>query len=513
MQIDELFGKLQQIEPNLQNQVAALEIADGLALQIYPNSIQLIEDECYFIAREAGKKYLWVASCVDNDFEGESRFSFENGVLLQCPLNHHNADLIRARFDFTRPVLIGLADSFGYGDRLGIANPAHIRVGKNFSMKPILAQQSIRELQRTQRKPEEVMDAATWAVLQEGYRDGFGADADHLKTSDDIDLMVRAGFTMFTIDPGEYVVNEADSLPIAEIEKRLQSILWELLEDGPDEFVGRYARKSLAIGADFVIEPQREQILRGLLKYGNVIVHTTKLYRYLKNTYPHHPSEVELSVDETESVTSPFEHFLVANELKRRDVKLISLAPRFVGDFEKGIDYKGDIEQFKTEYVKHVQIAEQLGPYKISIHSGSDKFTVYEAIGALKQGHVHVKTAGTSYLEALRTVAATEPDLFREILDFARGLYDSEKKTYHVSADLKKVAAAEKYNDEQLLQLFDQNDSRQVLHVTFGKVLTTRNNDGAYLFRDRLLDCLKKNEETHYQYLMKHFNRHLKPFV
>ena len=62
-------------------------------------------------------------------------------------------------------------------------------------MKPILAQQSIRELERTQRKPEDVLDAATWAVFQEGYKDGFGADADHLKTTDDIDLLVKAGFT------------------------------------------------------------------------------------------------------------------------------------------------------------------------------------------------------------------------------------------------------------------------------------------------------------------------------
>lgn len=75
-------------------------------------------------------------------------------------------------------------------------------------MKAVLAQQSIRELERTQRRPEEIMDAATWAVYQEGYEEGFGADADHLKTTADIDLMVAAGFAMFTIDPGEHVVNE-----------------------------------------------------------------------------------------------------------------------------------------------------------------------------------------------------------------------------------------------------------------------------------------------------------------
>ncbi len=104
-------------------------------------------------------------------------------------------------------------------------------------------------------------------------------------------------------------------------------------------------------------------------------------------------------------MTTPFEHWLVASELRRLGVEWVGLAPRFVGDFEKGIDYRGDLEVFRREYLKHLAIAEALGPYKISIHSGSDKFGVYRVIGEIGKGGVHVKTAGTSYLEALRTVA------------------------------------------------------------------------------------------------------------
>ncbi|NIR63929.1 MAG: hypothetical protein GWN00_11820, partial [Aliifodinibius sp.] len=117
----------------------------------------------------------------------------------------------------------------GFGDRLGIANPAHIRSLVGSTMKPILAQQSIRELQRTERTPDEVMDAATWAALQEGYKDGFGADADHLKTTEDIDLMAQAGYTFFTIDPSEYVVNEADLLSAEEVKQQLNSFTWQLM--------------------------------------------------------------------------------------------------------------------------------------------------------------------------------------------------------------------------------------------------------------------------------------------
>lgn len=513
-----LFTQLQQIQPETGNAIRQLTVNDALLIQLYPNSLIFEENVAYFMGKVEGEKYLWVLSDQSpsgpaEEFSGTvASLADGDGQLLRCSLNHHNATVLRARFEFTRPELLGLDDSFGYGDRLGIANPAHVRAALQSHFKAIFAQQSIRELQRTQRKPEEVMDAATWAVFQEGFRQGFGADADHLKTTADIDLMVAAGYTFFTIDPGEYVVNEADGLPIPALEKEVQTLPWEILNDQPESCISRYAKKRFRISSGFSIQPNSEQILRGLLKYGGVIAHTVKMYRYLKETYPDHPSEVELSVDETESVTSPFEHFLVASELKRLGVQLISLAPRFVGEFEKGIDYKGDIELFKTEYLKHIQIAEKLGPYKISLHSGSDKFGVYAAIGSLRRGHVHVKTAGTSYLEALRTVAAAEPGLFREILDFSRGLYEQEKKTYHVSADLDKIRSAAEYSDPELLALFDENDTRQVLHVTFGKVLTEIDEEGQSLFKDRIMKCLAENEEAHYDFLFKHFMRHLAPF-
>jgi len=110
-------------------------------------------------------------------------------------------------------------------------------------------------------------------------------------------------------------------------------------------------------------------------------------------------------------------------------------------------------------------------------------------------------------------VAAVEPDLFREILDFSRGLFKTEKATYHVSAELGNVPPAGDIPDKKLAALFDDNDARQVLHVTFGKVLTTRNQDGKPRFRDRIMHCLEQNEAEHYANLMRHFERHLRPFA
>lgn len=515
MPVQDMIQILSEIKPEKQNTLQEIAVEPLGAVRVYPNSIHTLGDNFLFIGWHGQRKYLWMASRQPgggNELNGKE-IPLAAGALMQCSLSHENAVAIRQWFDFARPVPIGLDDSFGFGDRLGIANPAHVRAAAQFEMRPIFAQQSIRELERTQREADEVMDAATWAVFQEGYKDGFGADADHLKTTADFDRMVRAGFTFFTIDPSEYVQNDADVLSVAELAAKAGDLPWQELQDDFETLSVRYEGQTIRVADDFTLQPNREMVLRAMVKYGRVIAHTAKLYRYMKETYPEHPAEFELSVDETDSVTSPFEHFFVASELKRLGVPLISLAPRFIGEFEKGIDYKGDIDVFKTEYLKHVKIAEKLGPYKISIHSGSDKFRVYEAIGSLQQGHVHVKTAGTSYLEALRTVAATEPALFREILDFSRARFEVEKATYHVSARLENVPAADRLSDGQLLELFGQDDARQVLHVTFGKVLTTTEANGKYLFKGRIMQCLTEHEDVHYENLQRHFIRHLQPFV
>lgn len=499
------------------NEFLDLNINAKLDIKIYPNSINSFNGSIFFIGKQNNVKSLYIvysnnSDSIDN-FEGdEIVFNGSELHLKKCPMNHENAAALRNIFSYTNPVLLGLNNSFGFGDRIGLANSAHLRSLTGSDFKPILAQQSIRELTRTGRIPADVMNAAVWAVFQEGYKDGFGADADHLKTTHDIDLMITNGFTMFTFDPGEHVINEADRLPLNELTEKIKQLPWQSLNDDFNSVLKRYEHVSFNLGEGFEIIPTKEEILRAILKYGGAIAHINNMYKHLINNYPHKPFEVEVSVDETESVTTPFEHFFIASELYRLKVRIISLAPRFIGEFEKGIDYKGDIEIFKKEYLKHVKVSEYFGSYKISLHSGSDKFAVYKAIGLLKRGYTHVKTAGTSYLEALRVVAAVNPKLFREILDFSRELYVTEKESYHVSADIQKVSPSKDYNNEQLLELFNQDDARQVLHVTFGKVLTIKDDSGDYVFKDKIRNCLVENEDVHYDFIIKHFRKHLEPF-
>lgn len=154
-----------------------------------------------------------------------------------------------------------------------------------------------------------------------------------------------------------------------------------------------------------------------------------------------------------------------------------------------------------------------LGPYKLSLHSGSDKFRIYEAAVRQTRGVVHLKTAGTSYLEALRTLAVLEPDLSRSIYAFAREHYETDRASYHVSARLERAPALATLADADLPQLLEQFDSREILHVTFGSVLTARTPAGDWLFYGRLIEVLKADPEKYAAHLQSHFLRHLRPFV
>ncbi|MCC5907190.1 MAG: hypothetical protein JJU13_13345 [Balneolaceae bacterium] len=492
---------------------SVLDQIDGASL--YEQSVHQHDGFIYLMIRKDAKKYLVVASengiTVPAEFKGEV-VSFGDGNAAICELSHEHAQAIRERFDFTRAKLIGKVNSYGFGDRLGNAGPAHLRAVRGTGFMPVLAQQSIRELERTKRTAEEVMDAAIWSVFQEGFHDGFGADGDHLKTKKDIDLMVKAGYTMLTIDPSDYVVNDAISMSDEEVQDYYKKLPWGLLQDQPETLLNRFKNTSVTLSDGFELQTTHREIMTGMVKYGQVITHTKSLADYIESAYPEHPAELELSVDETSRPTTLFEHYLIVSELHRLGVELVSVAPRFCGDFEKGIDFKGDLDQFRSEYKQHLAIAKKFGGYKLSIHSGSDKFSVYEVIGSLGGGVVHVKTAGTSYLEALRTIAEADPEFFREILEFSLGRFETDKKTYHISAGVDKVPDPESLDEKGLLGLLDDDDARQVLHVTFGSVLSGDLPEAKH-YKTRLMQVLEENEELHEKNLYAHFKKHLNPFL
>ena len=382
-----------------------------------------------------------------------------------------------------KPVPLGLKKSFGFGDRLGLATPGHFAAVRKFDFAPIFAQQSIREMERTQRTPQEIMQAAVSALTKLDYEGVWGADADHLKLPEHVDRTSAAGFCFFTLDPSAHVGKGT-------LTAELQSL---------------YLGKKFEVPGIGAVQFDRESLERAAKKYAAALNHVGVMGRHIARTMGPRPFEIEVSVDETDEPTSIPEHFFIARELKRHEVpNVVSVAPRFVGDFEKGVDYKGDLKQFESSLREHVLIAKHCGPYKISIHSGSDKFAVYPIIGRVCGNELHVKTAGTSYLEALRVVARTETKLFAEIVEFSRGCFEHDRNSYHISATPEKVQALPKYmSPKDEAKFLDEIDGRQLLHVTFGSVLTHPT------FKPRILEILQKHADLHLELLDKHLTKHM----
>jgi hypothetical protein len=427
--------------------------------------------------------------------------------LILCPPTPTNASALRAQLAWLQPRTLGLKTSAGLGDRLGLATPGHVRAIRDTGgvIAPIFAQQSIREMKRTGRTPQQVMDDATWGIFEEGWQTGFGADADHLKSFADIDACLECGYTFYTFDPGEHVDNRAETIALNEL-RNLAETLPELIQPHQCGLQGRRFQIE-----DLTLTFDEHTLLKAAVKYGRAVLHVSLMYQHLSRTAGSQPFEVEVSVDETDQPTSHAEHVYIASELRRLGVHWISLAPRFVGRFEKGVDYIGDVNEFENDIAGHSTIARHFGSYKLSLHSGSDKFSIYPAARRQTRGLVHLKTAGTSYLEALRTIASLDPDFIREIYTFAQERFEIDRTSYHVSARLENAPKPAEVRD--WLALLDQFDAREILHVTFGSVLTTRQSDGAWLFYDRIMQFLKKHPENYAANLERHFGRHLQPFI
>jgi tagaturonate epimerase len=301
---------------------------------LYTESVVAENDVALWLESQGSEKSLGVVARRDNplleNFRGEGEPFRDGYVLKRCPTDHDNA----------RALQRALARSPGS------------------EISPVLAQQSIREMARTQRTPEEVMSDATWGAFQAGWRSPVAADADHLKTPKDIDACVDAGFTFFTIDPGEFVDDRTDAYGPAEIWARLELFPWDTLESSQADVASRYARDTFQLEMR-ELELGEEAVFRAAVKYGRAVAHVVEMSRYLETKDV--PFELEVSVDETETPTNHVEHIYVAGELERLGVRWISLAPRYVGRFEKGIDYIGDLEALRVDLDGHAEIARVLG--------------------------------------------------------------------------------------------------------------------------------------------------------
>jgi hypothetical protein len=466
---------------------------DYQGFDAYEQSIEKIEGCTIFMAKDDGHDTLIVLA---DDGADAEKLDFTGVALKQgikAPLTHKNALALRKLFPHTAPSQILRKDrSFGVGDRLGIAALGHIRIFEQYDAYPVFAQQSIRELNLTCRTYEDVLDAVSFAVFREGYRKGWGADGDHLKTVEDLEYALGLGFSMITLDCSDHIKTNVTAANAKSL---------------PQAYKDKYLGKQFDIGEGVSLCFDEEELKKIVTIYSNAINFAADMYtRFLRDGV--YKADFEISIDETSEPTTPLQHYFVARELIDAGVSFITLAPRFCGEFQKGIDYIGDLVQFEKEIKVHAVIARHF-KYKLSIHSGSDKFSVFPCIGRETRGVFHVKTAGTNWLEAMRIVAVADPALYREVHKYAFSAFSEAAKYYHVTTDLSKIPCVDSLKDGELPGLFANNDARQLIHITYGLILNKKDSSGAYEFKDRLYKLWHDKEELYAEALLAHIGKHL----
>lgn len=417
---------------------------------VYEKSVRSMDGYTVFMAKVDGADKL-CAFGENTPFVGIARDDY-----VECELTHENAQILRRELPFCapQPVLSQHKCTFGVGDRLGRAAPGHLRVFEKYAATPVLAQQSMRELTLTGRTYSTIIDTASFYVFREGYEGGFGADGDHLKHMGDIGAALEDGCSMITLDLSEHIHSVDESA----------------VEEASAEVKARYLGKTFTLADGTVLEFSAKEL-------NTISAIYTEAMDFTKNVYDayfadgKYAADLEVSIDETSVSTTPLQHFFVANELTVRAVRFATIAPRFSGEFQKGIDYIGDLDVFTEELKVHQAIAETFG-YKLSVHSGSDKFSVFPAIGEITGGHFHIKTSGTNWLEAMRLVAMQQPALYRNIHKYALTVFEKAKAYYHVTANVAAVPDVDTLKDEELPKLFDMADSRQLIHITYGFILS-----------------------------------------
>jgi hypothetical protein len=439
-------------------------------------------------------------SAVFAGFEGEVEGLDGNESALFAALTHTNAAALRRALPFTAPS--PLADreiTFGVGDRLGLAGPGHLRGMRSYGACPVLAQQSVRELDLTGRDYEQVLDASTWAVFQEGYERPWGADGDHLKSEEWVRTALQIGFTRITADVSDYISHEYAAKSDEEV-----VAAYERLEEGYRQRIERtYLPLKIELDTGQTIAFSKEVLARTALIYGRGIEHALRLYRSAMEVKEEGAFDFELSVDETETPTTPEAHAFVAMEAGELGMKVGSLAPRFVGEFQKGIDYIGDLQEFERTFTVHAALARKFG-HRVSVHSGSDKFSVFPAVGELSRGRYHIKTAGTFWLEAMKILASHEPGLYRRLHRAAVQRFGKATSYYVVTTNLDNVPALDSLADRELPTLFDNPDARQVVHITYGELLRDRE------LGPEFFEALHDHIEEYWAAVAKHTERHLK---
>ncbi|MCD0457996.1 tagaturonate epimerase family protein [Roseiconus lacunae] len=405
--------------------------------------------------------------------------------------------------------------TFGVGDRFAHQAAAQLRAFQQAADSGVdvvpVWNKSNREHQFVGSEPASVKAAAQVAVNDLGWSKSWYVDADHIQRST-VDPYLNCS-DFFTIDVADFIGNAIDEEAITRFVDAHGELIGEL------NLPGMQAAYSV----------DREFVTRVARQYLGACQAAGDIYRYIADAKGEDNFIAEVSMDETDSPQTPPELMVILAALADQKIRLQTIAPKFTGRFNKGVDYVGDVQQFDREFNEDLAvIAEAIRRYqlpenlKLSVHSGSDKFSIYPVIREAIQNKnigIHVKTAGTTWLEELIGLSEAGGDgleLAKEIYAYSLGHIDELCSPYASVIDidpsaLPSVDEVNGWDGPKLASTlrhiphdpqFNPN-VRQLLHVAF-KVAAKAG--------DRYLDLLKANEAIVGEQVTQNlFDRHMKP--
>lgn len=430
---------------------------------VYPRSVRSAGGTTIFVARRGPEKLLGLASTPLGD------------AVALCELTWKQYEALRTLIPVA-PVTCDRPASFGTGDRLGMVTAAHLDAVGMSQVFPVIAQQSPRELQKTGRTFRGVLLDAVMGALEVGYAGPFGADADHIKDEAQLMEAVRAGYSMYTLDLSGFPSALSDESDLSELSRGI---------------VRRCA--GLRVGDR---EASEQELTRSALVYQPALENVTRFHEGIRSEIP--AFDLEISIDEGTKETSVEDHLFVAEYLHGTGIDFTSLAPKFPGKFRKGIDYIGDLGALKSSIEMHASLARTIGGYKLSLHSGSDKWSVYGLFTEATEGTFHVKTSGTSWLEAMTFISQTHKPLFRELHRIALDNLNESVKAYDTEINVNDFPA--ELPADTFISRSDAN-MRQLWHISYGALLAEKG--GA------IRSLLLEHEERHYEWVSRHIREHL----
>lgn len=305
--------------------------------------------------------------------------------------------------------------SIGLGDRFGHQGGAQLTALVDAKAHGIEAvpvwNKSHREHRITRTQPSSVRAEADAAIEAFGWAGQYLIDADHIAL-DTVDAFIEPS-DFFTLDVADFIGKPAARDDINAFVKSCSD----------------YERVLAIPGIDMELAATNADILQIASTYLRAVHEAGSIYRYIENRKGKGNFVVEVSMDETHVPQTPVELFFILAAIAQEEIPIQTIAPKFSGRFNKGVDYAGDVAQFTHEFnadicviahaIKAFGLPENL---KLSVHSGSDKFSIYGPIRTAIQKHdvgLHIKTAGTTWLEELIGLAPSS----EEGLDIAREIY------------------------------------------------------------------------------------------